>query len=204
MKLRDRYRRLSFWSKFGFWGAIASLVGVPLGLISLVPWRASAPYPTVRQTERQPHFIFYVNKMRVGDEGTNYITFPFPTTEPAQLVISVLNDGNWPAEQVKVMVKFPPPPGFRIKSAERWVSGQIARREGETLETQRDVVAYRVEAQEQIINCQDAFTCPPIVLAFVGGMNQLQIAVSAKNMPYVFKVVAVHYKMGIDKPYLGY
>ena len=204
MKLRDRYRRLNFWSKFGFWGAIASLVGVFLGLLPLILWRASPPYQTVRQKEREPHFIFYVNKLRVGDEGTNCITFPFPTAEPAQLAISVLNDGNWPAEHLKVMIKFPPPPGFRIKSADGWTPAQIVSREMETLESQREVVAYRVEAQEEIINVQDAFTCPPIVLAFVGGMNEIQVAASAKNMPYVFKVVALHYKVGVDKPYLGY
>lgn len=30
MKLRYRYRRLTLWNKFGFWGAVASLIGIPL------------------------------------------------------------------------------------------------------------------------------------------------------------------------------
>ncbi len=29
MKLRERYKRLTFWNKVGFWGAIASIVGIP-------------------------------------------------------------------------------------------------------------------------------------------------------------------------------
>lgn len=38
MKLRERYRRLSFWHKLGTWGSIASIFGVPVGIFFLVVW----------------------------------------------------------------------------------------------------------------------------------------------------------------------
>lgn len=38
MRIRDRYKKLSFWSKFGVWGTLASLIGVPL---SVFFWFAS-------------------------------------------------------------------------------------------------------------------------------------------------------------------
>ena len=36
MKLRERYRRLTFWNKFAFWGSVASIIGLPLGIVALV------------------------------------------------------------------------------------------------------------------------------------------------------------------------
>jgi len=36
MKLRDRYRRLTFWNKLGAWGALASVVGIPLAVALFV------------------------------------------------------------------------------------------------------------------------------------------------------------------------
>jgi hypothetical protein len=35
MKLRERYRRLTFWNKFAFWGSLASIVGLLLGVYPL-------------------------------------------------------------------------------------------------------------------------------------------------------------------------
>lgn len=32
MRVQDRYRRLTFWNKIGFWGAIASILGLVIGL----------------------------------------------------------------------------------------------------------------------------------------------------------------------------
>src|SRR5260370_8728957 len=32
----ERYGQLNFWSKFSFWSSVATLVGLPIGIISLV------------------------------------------------------------------------------------------------------------------------------------------------------------------------
>ena len=36
MTLIQRYRRLTLWNKIGFWGSIASLVGVLIALLTVV------------------------------------------------------------------------------------------------------------------------------------------------------------------------
>ncbi len=36
MTLRQRYRRLTLWNKVGFWGSVASLVGVLIALLTVV------------------------------------------------------------------------------------------------------------------------------------------------------------------------
>ena len=36
MKLRERYRRLTFWNKFAFWGSLASIIGLPIGIFAIV------------------------------------------------------------------------------------------------------------------------------------------------------------------------
>ncbi len=36
MTLKQRYRQLTLWNKMGFWGAVASLVGVLIALLTVV------------------------------------------------------------------------------------------------------------------------------------------------------------------------
>ena len=33
MKLKERYRRLSLWNKVAFWGSIASIIAIPIGVV---------------------------------------------------------------------------------------------------------------------------------------------------------------------------
>jgi hypothetical protein len=164
-------------------------------------------YQDFSRKERAPHFAVYVNGLPVGDKGTNYLTFPFPTNDAsAQFIVSAFNDGTWPAENLRVLVKFPPPPGFRIKSADGWQRGAISIYGEHQTTIDPLAPAYSVETESSIscINVMDDFTAPPIVFEWVGGINYVQIGVSAKNMPRVFKLVVLRYKKGIDKPYLGY
>ena len=90
-------------------------------------------YQDFSRKEKAPHFAIYVNGLPVGDKGTNYLTFPFPTNETsAQFLVTAFNDGTWPAENLRVLLKLPPPPDFRIKSADGWqreampIHGEIA------------------------------------------------------------------------------
>jgi hypothetical protein len=164
-----------------------------------------ALYRDFSRQERAPHFAIYVNDLPVGDKGTNYLTFPFPTNEAsAQFIVTAFNDGTWPAENLRLLLKFPPPPNFRIKSADGWHRGATPIH-GEN-KTKIDPLApvYSVESTASSINVRDEFAAPPMVFEWVGGLNFVQIGVSAKNMPRVFKLVALHYKEGVDKPHLGF
>lgn len=46
MKLRERYRRLNLWNKLGFWGAVASIVGVAIALLVIL-WPSGKPQLTL-------------------------------------------------------------------------------------------------------------------------------------------------------------
>lgn len=46
MRLPERYRRLTLWNKVGFWGSVASIVGIAIAVIPFLPWskpRIAAP-----------------------------------------------------------------------------------------------------------------------------------------------------------------
>jgi hypothetical protein len=51
MKLRERYKRLTLWNKIALWGAIASILALPLGLLSLSPLIASQSQPDMLRPE---------------------------------------------------------------------------------------------------------------------------------------------------------
>ncbi len=45
MRLRERYRRLTLWNKVAFWGALASIVALPVALIAMAPMFLPLPSP---------------------------------------------------------------------------------------------------------------------------------------------------------------
>lgn len=57
MKLRERYRRLTLLNKIAFWGAIASIVAIPLALILYIlnTFNSSPEVPNVVSSEAQLH-----------------------------------------------------------------------------------------------------------------------------------------------------
>ena len=55
MKLRDRYKRLSFWNKIGFWGGTASIVGVLIFLFQLIFPIIQKKFPSLELVEITPY-----------------------------------------------------------------------------------------------------------------------------------------------------
>ena len=91
MKLKERYSRLSLWSKIGFWGSVASILGIVLLIIPNV-----AGVLTLRRELTQEgiisvdydsfHDVYYYTPYR----GLPQLTFPptenAPTREAFEIV----------------------------------------------------------------------------------------------------------------------
>jgi len=168
-----------------------------LGLMAL----GVAVFYSISQKEKKPHYAVYLNNLPLGNEEETYLTFP-PATN--QFIVSVFNDGNSPAEKLRLLVTFAPSPNILIKSAEGWRPTTSFTPNKFPAQPNPVQQTYVVEDEETYLEPGDAFTAPAIAFGHVDSLNIFRLRISAKNLPYVYKTVALHYKIGIEKPYLGY
>lgn len=197
---------LFFWAKCLFWFALIAIVLGVASYVYLATHKQTGELPAPR-----PDVAFYVNgfplksRTELKTELT-YITLPLPSNLVGSFLITISNSGNWPMDTPLISIsgteneKIEAPTWQPVvMSGTDWVPKGWS-----PATTNKNWASYIVGSHLQLIGVGDCFTCPPVYFHNIFGLTGFTLTCQAKNMNRESAFAAIHFKPGIDQPYMGY